>query len=175
MGGNTGSQRRIAIIGSGGAGKSTLAQQLAAKLNIPVVHLDSIFWRPGWVERPQEEWRARQRELVRETSWIIDGTHAPTFDVRLGAADTIVLLDLNRLVCTWRVIKRRVRYRRRPRFDRAPGCDEQLTWKFVRWVWKYPSQGRPEALDAIATYAPQADLIRLTSRQAVKRFLVDVA
>ena len=170
-----GAVRRIAIIGSGGAGKSTLARELATKLNIPVVHLDSIFWRPGWLERPQDEWRARQQELVRSTSWIIDGTHAPTLDVRLEAADTVVLLDLNRLVCTWRVIKRRVRYRRSPRFDRAPGCNEHLNWKFVRWVWTYPSQSRPEALQAIDTYAPDARVIRLRSRHAVKRFLIDVA
>jgi adenylate kinase family enzyme len=174
-GGGRRGQRRIAIIGSGGAGKSILARELAAKLNIPVVHLDSIFWRPGWVERPQDEWRARQEELVRETSWIIDGTHAGTLDVRLGAADTVVLLDLNRLVCIWRVVKRRVLYRRRPRVDRAPGCDEQLNWNFVRWVWTYPSRSRPEALEAIATYAPEADVIRLTSRRSVKLFLAEIA
>ena len=164
--------RRIAIIGSGGAGKSTLARELAAKLDVPVVHLDPIFWRPGWVETPQDEWRAQQEDLVRDTSWIIDGTHAPTLDVRLRAADTVVMLDLNRLVCAWRIVKRRVRYGRKPRLDRAPGCGEQLNWKFVRWVWTYPSNGRPEALAAIATYAPDADVIRLTSRRAVKRFLV---
>ena len=167
--------RRIAIIGSGGAGKSTFARELAAKLDIPVVHLDSIFWRPGWVERPQDEWRARQEELVREASWIIDGTHAPTLDVRLAAANTVVLLDLNRFVCTWRVIKRRIRYRRIPRLDRAPGCHEHLDWKFVRWVWTYPSEGRPKALAAIADHAPDAEVIRLRSRRAVKRFLADVA
>ena len=165
-------RRRIAIIGSGGSGKSTLARELSAKLDVPVVHLDPIFWRPGWVETPQDEWRAHQEKLVRDTSWIIDGTHAPTLDVRLRAADTVVMLDLNRLVCAWRVIKRRVRYGRKPRFDRAAGCGEQLNWKFVRWVWTYPSRGRPEALAAIATYAPNANVIRLTSRRAVKRFLV---
>ena len=168
------SKRRIAIIGSGGAGKSTLARELAAILDIPVVHLDPIFWRPGWVEMPQDEWRAQQEELIRQTSWIIDGTHAATLDVRLRAADTVVMLDLNRLVCTWRIIKRRVCYGRKPRFDRAQGCEEQLNWKFVRWVWTYPSRGRPEALEAIATHALNAEVVRLTTRRAVRRF-VDLA
>jgi len=166
--------RRIAIIGSGGAGKSTFAQALSQRLDLPVIHLDPIFWRPGWVEMPPAEWRARQEAMVREEAWIIDGTHAPTLDVRLGAADTVVLLDLNRFVCTWRVIKRRFRYGRRFRFDRAPGCDERLDANFVRWVWTYPSRGRPEALAAIADHAPDATLVRLTTRRAVKQFLSDL-
>ena len=46
---------RIVIIGCGGAGKSTLARQLGKKLNIPVVHLDKLWWKPGWVESSREE------------------------------------------------------------------------------------------------------------------------
>ena len=169
-----GDARRIAIIGSGGSGKSTLARDLSVKLDIPVVHLDAIFWRPGWVEQPQHEWRARQQELVRADSWIIDGNHGPTLDVRLSAADTVVLLDLSRFICMWRVVKRRLLYRRRPRVDRAPGCDEQLNWKFLRWVWTYPSVGLPEALEAISFFAPDAAVIRLTTRKAVERFVAEV-
>jgi adenylate kinase family enzyme len=170
-GSHDGADLRIAIIGSGGAGKSTFARTLAKKLNIPVVHLDAMFWHPGWVEMPQDEWRSRQEELVRESSWIIDGTHAPTLDVRLRAANTVVILDLNRYLCTWRIVKRRVRYRRRARSDRAPGCHEHLNATYVRWVWRYRSRSRPEALAAIAEHAPHAEVVRLTTRGAVKRFL----
>ena len=170
-----GAARRVAIIGSGGAGKSTFARALATKLDIPVVHLDAMFWHPGWVETPQDEWRSHQEDIVRDPSWIIDGTHAPTLDVRLRAADTIVILDLNRYICTWRIVKRRIHYRRRARSDRAAGCFEHLNAAYVGWVWHYRSRSRPEALAAIAKYAPHADVVRLTSRRAVRRFLADPA
>ena len=164
---------RIAIIGSGGSGKSTLARALALRLDLPVIHLDPVFWQPGWVETPQPQWRAWQERAVREDAWIIDGTHAPTLEVRLRAADAIVLLDLNRVLCTWRIVKRRVRHRRRQRFDRASGCHEKLNLSFVRWVWTFPSRGRPETLQAIAEHAPHAHAIRLRSRRAVRQFLDD--
>ena len=163
--------RRIALIGSGGAGKSTFARELGAKLDIPVVHLDPIFFRPGWVEMPQVEWKALQQEMVQRPAWIIDGNHASTIDVRLSAADTVILLDLNRFICMWRIIKRRVSYRHRARIDRAPGCEERLHWGFVRWVWTYPLRGRPQALAAIDEFAPHARVIRLSTRAQVKEFL----
>lgn len=47
--------QRIAIIGSGGAGKSTLARALGGGLGLPVYHLDASFWRPGWTEPPRDE------------------------------------------------------------------------------------------------------------------------
>jgi adenylate kinase family enzyme len=163
--------RRIALIGSGGAGKSTFARELGAKLEIPVVHLDPIFFSPGWVEMSQVEWKALQQELVQSPAWIIDGNHAETLDVRLSAADTVILLDLNRFICMWRVIKRRISYRRKARIDRASGCEERLAWRFVRWVWTYPLRGRPQALAAIEEFAPHARVIRLSTRAQVREFL----
>ena len=39
---------RIAILGGGGAGKSTLTRQLGAALGLPVIHLDRLVFGPGW-------------------------------------------------------------------------------------------------------------------------------
>ena len=64
---------RILIIGSGGAGKSTLAVELGRLLGLPVVHLDAEFWRPGWVQTPDEEWHCRMSELVQFDRWLMDG------------------------------------------------------------------------------------------------------
>src|SRR6185436_13818444 len=43
--------RRVLVIGPPGAGKSTLATRLAAKLGLPVHHLDLHHWMPGWQYR----------------------------------------------------------------------------------------------------------------------------
>ena len=65
--------KRIMIIGCGGSGKSTLARQLGDKTGLPVVHLDQLFWRPGWVHISREEFNAAHREAVMGERWIIDG------------------------------------------------------------------------------------------------------
>lgn len=166
--------RRIAIIGSGGAGKSVLARQLGDRLGLPVIHLDVLFWGPGWVDTPVEVWRARQGELVAGDAWIIDGNHGQTMEVRLAAADTVVFLDLPRWLCLWRVVRRSLAYRGRVRLDRAAGCEERLDRAFLRWVWTYPKTGRPQALAAIAAHAGQARVLHLTSRGQIRAFLASV-
>jgi adenylate kinase family enzyme len=44
--------RRVMVVGSGGAGKSTFAGALGAHTGLPVTHLDWHFWRPGWEPTP---------------------------------------------------------------------------------------------------------------------------
>jgi adenylate kinase family enzyme len=150
------------------------ARELGRRLDLPVIHLDVLFFRPGWVETPQDEWRARQKELVAADAWIIDGNHAPTMDVRLQAADTVIMLDMPRWRCLQRSLWRSIRHRHRPRIDRADGCDEKLDRVFLRFVWTYPTKGRPDALAAVERHAGQAAFVRLSGTRAVKRFLDSV-
>ena len=44
--------RRIAVLGCGGAGKTTLANALGTALGLPVIHSD--FYRPGWEQAHPE-------------------------------------------------------------------------------------------------------------------------
>lgn len=90
---------RIAVVGSGGAGKSTFSSALGERLDLPVVHLDEHFWKPGWVETPRADWRTRQEELFDSDSWIADGNYGGTLDVRLLRADTVIIFAFSRLTC----------------------------------------------------------------------------
>jgi len=49
--------RRIAVTGTSGSGKSTVARILGARLGLPVVELDALFWGPAWTEPRSEERR----------------------------------------------------------------------------------------------------------------------
>ncbi len=65
--------RRILLVGPGGAGKSTLARRLSERLGLSLVHLDALYWRPGWVEPPKDVWRRMVEELLRDEAWVMDG------------------------------------------------------------------------------------------------------
>ena len=165
---------RVLVLGSPGSGKATFARQLAAPLGLPVFHLDQIYWSPGWVETPPEQFRAVQRALVRGERWIIDGEYGPTLELRLAAADTVVVLDLPRTVCAWRIVKRVLIYGRgagpvRP--DLAPGCPERFDGEFVgflRYVWRYPRDRCPQWTRVIERQARPPRVIRLGSPRAVR-------
>ena len=67
--------RRVIVTGMAGAGKSTFARQLSAKTGLPAIHLDVHFWKPGWVEPSDTEWRAVQSTLLAGEAWIADGNY----------------------------------------------------------------------------------------------------
>ncbi|MEP6697056.1 MAG: TIGR03086 family metal-binding protein [Pseudonocardiales bacterium] len=161
--------QRIVVAGSGGAGKSTVAREIGTRLGLPVVHLDQLFWRPGWLETPRDEWAQVVRVMTARQHWVMDGNYSGTVDVRLARADAVVLVDLPRLLCLSRVLRRWWRYRGSARPDMTPGCRERLTWAFVRWIWMYPHRSRPKLLAAVDQAG--VPLIRLRSPGAVDRWL----
>jgi adenylate kinase family enzyme len=88
--------KRVLVLGSGGAGKSTFARRLGDLLNIEVKHLDKFYWRSGWTEPAKDEWLKIVNELTRGDSWIIDGNYGGTIEARLERCDTVVFLDMPR-------------------------------------------------------------------------------
>ena len=68
--------KRILVIGSGGAGKTTFARLLSKKFGFPLIHLDAHFWNPGWTKTPTEEWNQIVHELCSKPEWVMDGYFA---------------------------------------------------------------------------------------------------
>jgi len=167
--------KKVLVIGSGGAGKSTLANQLGKLLKIEVFHLDQLYWRPGWVETPKTEWLKTVEELVSRDSWIMDGNYSGSLDLRLAACDTVIFLDLTRTLCLWRVLKRAVVYRNRNRPDMAKGCPEKLSLEFMLWIWNYPRRTRPKIIKMLESKQSEKRIVWLRSRSDVDRFLAKQA
>lgn len=163
--------RRIAIVGSPGAGKSTLARRLGSALGLPVIHLDALFWKPGWVETPRDEFIGQQRRALMAEGWIVDGNYGATIDLRLAAADTILFLDAPRLVCLWGVVSRAARHAGRTRSDMGPGCPERIDLAFLRYVWRFRRDKRPALLCKLRALEGEKRVVRLSSRAEVAAFL----
>ena len=162
--------QRIAIVGSPGSGKSTLARVLGARTGLPVIHMDALYWTPGWVEREGADFRARLTAAAAGDRWIIDGNYSGTMAIRLARADTVVVLDRSRWLCLWRVVKRWLATRGRTRPDMAEGCPEKIDWPFVKFVLDYPTAGALRRDEALAAYGGHAQVVRLRSDAEVRRF-----
>jgi adenylate kinase family enzyme len=163
--------RKVLVIGSGGSGKSTFAARLGKRTGLPVIHLDTLYWRAGWQATPRAEWAALVDELLSRDAWIMDGNYGGTMERRLAACDTVVFLDLPRTLCLWRVVTRSIRYRGRTRPDMREGCNERLNWEFVRWVWEYPWTSRPGVLQKLSELKRGQRVFHLRSTREVLRFL----
>jgi len=150
----------VVILGREASGKSTLAARLGDITGLPVIELDKVFWRPGLVATPRDQWVLVQQTLVAEERWIIDGDLGlyDAVEVRLRAADTIILLDFSLLRCAWQAIRRS-----RERAD------------FWLWLVAYRWQSRPILLQAIADHAVHADLHVFRNPAALTQFVETVA
>ena len=163
--------QRITIIGSGGSGKSTLAVRLGSLLQLPVHHLDSLYWKPGWVETERSKWVAIQQSLVDTGSWIIDGNYGGTIDIRLEASDTVIFLDMNRFTCLFRAIKRTLKHFGKHRADMGDGCNERFDFNFVRWIYGFPKKKKPEIIEMLSKLEPSVRVHVLTNRADVEMFV----
>jgi adenylate kinase family enzyme len=150
----------VVILGRGASGKSTLARRLGEITRLPVIELDKVFWRPGVVATPRDQWVVVQEKLVAEDGWIMDGDLGPydVVEVRLRAAGTIIFLDFSLVRCAWRAV-----WRSHERAD------------FWRWLMAYRRQSRPVLMQAIANHAPTAELRVFRDPGALRRFVADVA
>ena len=165
---------RVIVIGSGGAGTSTLAPQIGEILGLPVIHLDREFWRPNWMATPEDEWIERVRELVARERWVMDGNFGGTMDIRIAACDTVVYLDFPRILCTYRVLKRWITYRRGTRPDMGEGCPEKFDLEFLDWVWNFSARSRQRIETRLAASLDGKRLYRLTSPKEVDRFVAEL-
>ena len=152
--------KRVVILGRGASGKSTLARRLGDITGLPAIELDKIFWQAGLIATPRERWVQVQEKIVAEDRWIIDGDLGShdAVEVRLQAADTIILLDFSLLRCALRAMRRS-----RERAD------------FWFWLIAYRCQRLPILRKAISKCAQKAAFHMFRDPRALDRFIADVS
>ena len=165
--------KRVMVMGCAGAGKSTFARRLGALSGAPVIHLDTLFWEPGWVECQPEEFRRRVNAAHAGEAWVSDGNYTSrTFDIRVPRAEAIIWLDQPRWLCTWRVLARYLTNLGAKRGDL--GVTEKLDWDFVVWVANYHKNVQPPQLAAIAALGASDRLITLRGDRAANDYLREI-
>src|SRR5215470_5398132 len=168
--------QRILVMGSSGSGKSTFAQRLSAITGIPVVSLDALFWKPGWIESDRAEFRARMAEVTRQPRWIMDGNYTSAAgELRREVSDTVIWFDLPRATCMWGIVSRIAKSYGQVRPEMAPGCPEKIDLEFFRYVWTYRAKQRPVLLKYFEGLRPDQSFVRFTNRSQADRYLDDLA
>lgn len=165
---------RVLVIGMAGSGKSTFSRALSARTGLPVIHLDVHYWKPGWVEPSDEEWREKQRGLLAGDAWVADGNYYETLDLQLERATTVVLLDTPWWTCAARAFARGLR---RPVGEMPEGCDDSVRrrlgdeWRLVGVIWRNrrsePERGRA----MLSEHGRHATLHVFGSKRAARAFL----
>jgi len=125
--------RRIAIVGNGGGGKTTLARALGRTLDLPVTHVDSVQFLPGWRVRDRAETARLLDAVAAGERWILDGFGGrECIARRLAAAEVTVLVDLPLVVHLARGLRRQLAAARAPRAELPADCPEASLRRTLR-------------------------------------------
>jgi adenylate kinase family enzyme len=97
---------RINLIGTSGAGKSTVGKHIAERLNIPYIQLDELHWKPNWVESTDEELSSKLEKALSSDEWVLDGNYVKTIPIKWKRVQMVIYLDLPFHIVLYRIIKR---------------------------------------------------------------------
>jgi adenylate kinase family enzyme len=167
--------KKIVIIGSPGAGKTTLAQALGRILNIKVIHLDRLFWKGGWQAISGDERIDILKDLVPATrwldgKWIMEGTYLQSSEPRFEGADTIIFLDTHLFLCLGRVIQRHYAHHGQFRRDLPKECTDRLTLSRMLYVLTFSFEERKKLMKNLRSYTSK-EFIHLYSPREVNNFV----
>ncbi|MCK2055676.1 AAA family ATPase [Methylobacterium sp. 37f] len=168
--------KRINVLGNSGSGKSTFARLIGERLQIPVVHLDQLFWEPGWQQADADLFRRRVANALSGETWICEGNYSNrTFDLRVPVADLNIWLETPRLTCAIRILIRSARLKARP--DLPAGCAEgdiRNAINLVRYAWRFDAAQRGRVDAELARWVAPNRVVHLRDRNQIAQFLGDL-
>lgn len=168
--------QRILIIGNAGSGKTTFGKKLAEKLQIPLVHLDRLFWCGEWEHLSRNEFDALVQTELKKPAWIIDGNYNRTLPHRLKYCDTVFYFDLPSVTCLLGITKRLFTNYGKSREDMGGNCVERLdSRKFYlyRNVLRFNKEHRNDYLQLLSK-APNTRIVIFRKRRDADRFLAEL-
>jgi len=158
--------KRIIIIGCPGSGKTTFAEKLRAKTDLPLFHLDAIWHKPDKTHISRAEYDARLAEILTLDSWIIDGNYSRTIETRMSACDTVFLFDLPAEVCIDGAIARLGK----PRYD-MPWIDTELDPNFKKEIEEFGNKNLPTIYALIDKHKDGRTVVIFKSREEADDYI----
>ena len=160
--------KKVIVIGSPGAGKSTFARKLRDKTGLPLYYLDSIWHKSDRTNITREEFDDKLDEILKKDMWIIDGNYQRTMEVRMERCDTCFLLDYPLEVCLGGARERVGKVR-----EEMPWVEEELDEEFKAWITNFPKDTLPEIYKLTEKYKHKKIVI-LKSRKEADEYLENI-
>ena len=157
--------KRVAVIGCPGGGKSTFSRALRDRVDLPLYHLDAIYWREDRTHLSREEFYPLMREIIAREEWIIDGNYQSTMEWRVAACDLVVFLDFPAEVCL-----SGVRARRGQKRSDMPWVEDGDDQEFLEFIRAFESESRPRILEWIKKY-PDKAVVTFRTREEAEGYL----
>lgn len=157
--------KRVAVIGCPGGGKSTFSRALRDRVDLPLYHLDAIYWRDDRTHLSREEFYPLMREIIAREEWIMDGNYNATLEWRISACDLLIFLDYPAEVCL-----EGVRARRGQKRSDMPWVEEGDDQEFLEFIRAFETESRPRILDLIGKY-PDKAVVTFRTREEADRYL----
>ena len=164
--------KRVAIFGRPGSGKSTFALDLKDQTGFPLHHLDKYFYIKNWIKRDHGEFLKIQKGFVDENKWIIDGNSLKSLEMRYAKADLILYFNYPKWICYWRIMKRLFSKDSKIQ-DRALGCKEQITFKFLAYIWTFEKRVEIQ-LKTLKEKYPLKKIIEINSGKDLAQVLKEI-
>lgn len=161
---------RIVILGPSNSGKSTLAEKLGARLDMPVCHLDQIAHRPHtkWERLPHEDFRAQHDAFIEGERWVMDGNYSTCMRQRLARASAVIWLDPPLWRCIARYVRRcwRARWRQSGeiRAGGLEGAESEFSWGLIWYTLRHYPQNKKKYRAILAQFP---DLSVIISRDFI--------
>lgn len=158
---------KIIIIGCPGSGKSIFSQKLNKALEIPLFHLDLLYYNNDGTHISKEELERKLEEIFRKNDkWIIDGNYQRTIEMRLKECDTCILLDFPTEVCVSgaedRVGKKR---------DDMAWFEDSLDPLFKQYIIDFSKTSLPMIYELINKYKDKVNVLIFKSREELNSFI----
>ncbi len=158
--------KKVIVIGSPGAGKSTFARKLRDKTDLPLYYLDMLWHRADKTNISKDEFDGRLCEILQKECWIIDGNYSRTMEMRLQACDTVFLLDFPLDVCLSgvesRIGKKRVD---------MPWVETEFDAEFKQWILDFPKIRLPQIYEWLEKYKDGKEIIIFKSRESADAYI----
>ncbi len=154
--------KKIHIIGSVGSGKTTLAKEISAKLDIPYYELDNVVWirdKTGDIRRTEQEREEYLNSIIQSESWIIEGVHNEDWVSNcFHSADLIIFLDTKYSVRTYRIIKRFLKQKLRLEKSNYKST-LKIFYKMFRWNRYFEDVGRVNFFNKYALHKDKIEVV----------------
>ena len=159
--------KKVIVIGCPGSGKSTFSRALHRITNIPLFHLDMMYWNADKTIVEKSVFLERLENAIQKDEWIIDGNYASTIELRLQACDTVIFLDYPLEVCLAGISERKGKERADMPWVESENEDDE---EFMELVRNYNSKNRPEVMELFKKYSDK-DIYIFKSREEAEGLL----